>query len=101
MPAVFVHRITLDLFLSFPFDPRQRGGRTADPITLVFTTVTQRGAWPITENFGVCLALVTVTFYVLRGGAASTRADYLDPTRKTRPSMTRRGAGMGAIVKLL
>ena len=101
VPAVFVHRIPLYPFLPFPFDSRQGGDRTADPIALVFTAAAQREARSIAENFRVCPALVPVTFYVLRGGAASTWTDYPDPTRRTRPDMTRRRTGMRAIVKLL
>lgn len=94
MPAVFVHRLLLNLFLSFSFGPSKRCERTADPVTLVLTTATQCGTRPITEDFGVCPALVSMTFHVLRGGATSTRADYLDLAKRARTKMTRGGAGV-------
>lgn len=101
MPTVLVCGTLLDPFLSLPFYPRQRRERAANPVALVFTAATQCSALPVTKNFCVYPALVAMAFYVLRGGAASTGTDYPDPARRTRPSMTRRGAGVRAAVKLL
>ena len=88
MPAVFIDRI-LDFLLSFSLDSRERCEGTAYPVALVFTAATQRGARSIAEDFCVRPVLVSMTFHVLRVGAAPARADYLDPTRRTRPDMTR------------
>lgn len=100
VPTVFVQCI-LSFFLSFPFDPSKRRERTANPIALVFTTATQGDARPIAEDFCVRPALVPVAVYILCGGTTPTRTDYLDPARRTRPGMTRRGAGVRAAVKQL
>ena len=101
MPTVLVCRALLSLFLSLPLYSRQRCEGTANPVALVFTAAAQRSARPITKNFCVYPTLVAKAFYVLPCGTASTGTDYPDPTRRTRPSMTRRGAGVRTAAKLL
>jgi hypothetical protein len=101
VPTVFVYRIFLNLFLSLPFDHSKRCERAADSVALVFTASTQRGTWPIAGDLCGRPAPVAVTLYVLRGGATSARTDYLDSARRTRPSVTQRGAGVRATIKWL
>lgn len=101
VPAVFIRWFLFRSFLSLPPYPSEGCERTAFPVALMFTAAAQRRTLPITEDFRVRPTLVSVAFYVLCGGTAPTRPDYLDPASRARPSVTWRGAGMRAAVKRL
>lgn len=100
VPAIFVQRILFDSFLPLPLDPRERCEWTTVPLALVLTATAQRRTGPITDDFRVFPALVTVTVYVLGGGPAPARTDYLYPTGRTRPSVARGRTSVRAVVKL-